>query len=143
MLTKNDNTFLTLVEEYKTASEERKKEIETELEKMYTSFYKELESLGTIYENLQNILSSYNGNSTDLKNLLSTLEDKFGRLVDAKLSSLLSLLEKGTMNLSLKVFQGIDNLTKKMIFLHTAVSERQINISELLINMSNTDTSNQ
>lgn len=143
MLTKNENTFLSLIEEYKTANDERRKEIEAELEKIYNNLYKEFESVGSIYENLQKIHSSSQGTDNELKNFLSTLEIKFNRLINTKFSSLLSLLDKGTINLSLKVDQGIDSLTKKMISLHTTVSESQANISELLADMSNTDANSQ
>lgn len=142
-LTENENTFLTLIEEYKTASDERKEEIEAELEKLYNSFHKDYEVLGTLYENLQKILASYDGASEELESFLTSLEYKLGRLLTTNLSTLMSLLENGTLNLSLKVDQGIEHLTEKMLFLHTAVSESQTTISELLTNMSNTDASSQ
>ena len=140
----SEEDFLKLLEEYKTADNERQAEIEKELQSFFEKLSKDSERLEKCYQSLTEKIESLSGKE-EFKEALEFLEDmklRLDRLLHEQMGSFMEMLEESKVNMALQLEQGIRDLKSEMESLQQGIDNSRVSLEELLAVMSTTDAAN-
>ena len=140
----SEEDFLKLLEEYKTADNERQAEIEKELQSFFEKLSKDSERLEKCYQSLTEKIESLSGKE-EFKEALEFLEDmklRLDRLLHEQMGSFMEMLEESKVNMALQIEQGIRDLKSEMESLQQGIDNSRVSLEELLAVMSTTDAAN-
>ncbi len=138
----SDETFAALLEEYKTADEARRLEIEQELQVLLNSLSDKSNQLAEEFQKLQEYMETIVGmeGQEELYKVLETISNSLERYLLEDMTSFMELLESTSLNMALKLEQGISNLKEEMSFLQESIHSTQNDITNLYTTVENNDS---
>lgn len=138
----SDETFTALLEEYKTADEARRLEIEKELQGLLEALTSKSNQLADKFQNLQEFMESIAGaeGQEELYKVLETISNSLERYLAEDMTSFMELLESTSLNMALKLEQGISNLKEEMSFLQESINHTQNDILNLYTTVESNDS---
>ncbi len=138
----SDESFVSLLEEYKTADQSRRLEIEKELQTLQEKLMTQSSQLTSSFQNLQKYMETIEG-STEHKELYGALEQinkSMERYLLEEMTSFTNLLESTSLNMATKLEQGISNLKEEMNYLQNSIHTTQNDITNLYTTVESNDS---
>lgn len=138
----SDENFVALLEEYKTADEARRLEIEKELQGLLDSLTDKGNQLAEYFQKLQVFMENIIGSeeNQDLYDVLETISNSLERYLLEDMISFMELLESTSLNMALKLEQGISNLKEEMNSLQESINSTQNDILNLYTTVESNDS---
>lgn len=135
----SDEAFLMLLEEYRTADEDRRLEIEEQFQGLVEKLKERSSMLESCLQKLQEYMDQVpeSGIHTGSYQELEQIKDVLERYLKEELTSFMELLDSANLNLAWKLDEGISKLKKEMGFLQESISATKTEISNLYNTVDN------